>query len=174
MPVDMRIQTSTLEHASRRPRPYAAFLSALLLAIGFTAACGSDDNGSGVTNTPTVPTTAITGICSDPIPALTAEPITEERLLAAIDKMGAVKAAAEVGDQSAANAAFASDAHTVTHDIDPPLRAEDPQLAQDLCAAIVLIEEEFGTGRDLGAVAASAETAVGLLEESGRLLGLFD
>jgi len=170
----MRIQTSTLEHAYRRPHPYAAFLTALLLAICFTAACGSDDSEPGPTVTPAGPTTGITGICSAAIPALTAEPVTEERLLAAIDKMGELKAAAEAGDQAAANAAFAGDAHTVTHDIDPPLRAEDPQLAQDLCASIVVIEQEFGAGRDLGAVAASSETAAGLLEESGRVLGLFD
>ena len=170
----LRVQTGVPEHANRRLSAYAAFLAALLLAICFTAACGSDDNEPGTTVTPSSPTTAIAGICSAAIPALTAEPVTEARLLAAIDKMGEVKAAAAVGDQAAANAAFAGDAHTVTHDIDPPLRAEDPQLAQDLCASIVVIEQEFGAGRDLGAVAASAETAAGLLEESGRVLGLFD
>lgn len=85
-----------------------------------------------------------------------------------------MKAAAAAGDQAAAEAAFVGDAHTVTHDIDPPLRAEDPQLAEDLCASIVIIEQEFGGGSDLGAVVASAEVAAGLLEESGRLLGLFD
>ena len=170
----MSIQTSIPEHANRRPRPYAAFLSALLLVIGFAAACGSGGDEPGVTNTPATSTTGSTGTCSGPVPALTAEPVTEARLLAAIDKMGEVKAAAAAGDRAAANAAFAGDTHTVTHDIDPSLRAEDPQLAQDLCAAIVLIEEEFGAGRELGAVAASAETAAGLLEESGRLLGLFD
>ena len=170
----MRIQLSAPEHANRRPRRYAAFLAALLLAICDTAACGSDDSEPGATVTPAGSTTDITGICSGPIPALTAEPVTEERLLAAIDKMGDVKAAAEAGDQAAANAAFAGDTHTITHDIDPPLRAEDPQLAQDLCASIVLIEQEIGAGRDLGAVAASAGVAAGLLEESGRLLGFFD
>jgi hypothetical protein len=170
----MRIQLSFPEHANRRPRPYVVFLTALLLAICFTAACGSDDSQPDATVTPAGPTTDIAGICSGPIPALTADPVTEERLLAAIDKMGEVKAAAAAGDHAAANAAFAGDAHTITHDIDPLLRAEDPQLAQDLCASIVLIEQEFGAGRDLGAVAASAEVAAGLLDESGRLLGPFD
>ena len=170
----MRIQTSIPEHANRVPRLYAALLTALLLALCLTAACGSDGDAPGVTVTPASATTDITSICSGPIPPLTAEPLTEERLLAAIDKMGDVKAAAEVGDQAAANAAFGGDTHAVTHDIDRPLRAEDPQLAQDLCAAVVLIEQEFGAGRDLGAVAASAEAAADLLEESGRLLGFFD
>ena len=88
--------------------------------------------------------------------------------------MGDVKAAAETGDQAAASAAFAGDTHTVTHDIDPPLRAQDPLLAQDLCASIVLIEQEFSGNGNLEAVAVSAEVAAGLLEESGRVLGLFD
>jgi hypothetical protein len=170
----MRIQRGIPEHANPRRRSFAACLAALLLVIGFTAACGSDDSDPSATVTPSGPTTDITGICSGPIPPLTAEPVTEARLRAAIDKMGDVKAAAEVGDQAAASAAFAGDAHAVTHDIDPPLRGEDPQLAQDLCASIVVIEQEFGSGRDLGAVAAAAETAAGLLEESGRVLGLFD
>ena len=139
-----------------------------------TAACGSDDNGSDLTSIPALPTTGITGICAGPIPALTAEPVTEARLLEAIDKMGQVKAPAANGDQAAANAAFAGDTHAITHDIDPPLRAEDPQLAQDLCASIVIIEQEFGAGHDLGTVAASADVAAGLLEESGRVPGLFD
>ena len=169
----MRVQTSVSEPVNRRLSAHAAFFAALLLAICFTTACGSDNNEPSTTVTPSSPTTGITGICSAAIPALTAEPVTEARLLAAIDKMGEAKAAAAAGDQAAANAAFAGDAHTVTHDIDPPLRAEDPQLAQDLCASIVVIEQEFGAGRDLGAVAASAETAAGLLEESGGVLGLF-
>jgi len=157
-----------------RPRRLS-FLAALLLVIGFSsAACGSNDNEPGDTTAPAGPTIDIAGICSQPIPALTAEPVTEARLQAAIDKMGEVKTAAEAGDRATANAAFAGGAHTVTHDIDPPLRAADPLLAQDLCASIVVIEQEFGANGDMRAVAEEADTAAGLLEESGLVLGLFD
>jgi hypothetical protein len=149
-------------------------VATLLLAIAFVAACGSDGSDTGATDTPAAPTADVTSTCARPVPALTTEPVTKERLQAAIDKMGEVKAAAEAGDQAAANAAFAGDTHTVTHDIDPPLRAADPLLAADLCASIVLIEQAFGAGGDLEAIAPPANIAAGLLGESGRALGLFD
>ena len=152
----------------------SALPAALLLVIGLSAACGSDDDEPGATTAPAIPATDITVICSRSIPALTAEPVTEARLQAAIDKMGEVKTAAAAGDQATANAAFAGDTHTVTHDIDPPLRANDPLLAQDLCASIVLIEQEFGANGDMRALTEEADTAAGLLEQSGQVLGLFD
>jgi hypothetical protein len=86
--------------------------------------------------------------------------------------MNDVQQAAEVGDDAAARAAFSGDAHGITHDIDQPLRAADPILAQDLCASIVIIEEQFGGASDLQAVSAAAGVAAELLQDSGDALGL--
>ena len=170
----MRLQSTAAHRVAVWPRPYTVLLVALLLTITLSVACGSDNGESGATSSPATPTTDVSGICSNPIPALTSEPVTKERLQSAISKMREVKSAADAGDQATAIFAFSGDTHAVTHDIDSLLREKDRLLAQDLCASIVLIEEEFGGTRDLQAVAPAAEIAAGLLEESGRQLGLSD
>jgi hypothetical protein len=147
-------------------------LAAILLTIGLAVACGSD----GAQNDGDTParTRDPNGICVRPIAALTAEPVTAERLEAAITRMREVQSAAEAGGAQAANAAFVGDTHDITHDIDPPLRAVDPLLAQELCASILVIEQQLGTEPDLAVVAAEGEVAAGLLQDSGRALGLLD
>jgi hypothetical protein len=100
--------------------------------------------------------------------------VTRARLEAAIAKMREVETAAEAGGVQAANAAFAGDTHDITHDIDPPLREADELLAQDLCASIVAIEQELGREPDLELLATRADIAAGLLEDSGRALGVLD
>ena len=148
-------------------------LIAFCLTIALAVACGSGDEQTGGGRT-AAPTQDNSALCARPVPALTAEPVTRERLQAAIDKMREVSSAAEAGGTQAANAAFSGDTHTITHDIDPPLRAADQQLAQDLCAAIVVLEQQFGANPDLVVVADQSAVAAGLLEESGRELGVFD
>jgi hypothetical protein len=132
-------------------------------------ACGSGDDAP----TP-VPTTDNRALCSRPIPALTQQPVTRERLEAAIVKMREVQTAAENGGDQAANAAFAGDTHAITHDIDPPLRAADAELAQELCAAIVVIEQQLGMTPDLRLVGEQAALSADLLQRSGDVLGVFD
>jgi hypothetical protein len=132
-------------------------------------ACGSDGDrgesrGALITQ----------GVCSRPVPALTDEPVTRERLEAAIEKMRELETAAAAGGAQAANAAFAGDTHAVTHDIDPPLRAADPALAEELCAAVVVIEQQLGGNPDLQVLAREAGKAARSLEESGTVLGVLD
>jgi hypothetical protein len=98
--------------------------------------------------------------------------VTRERLEAAVQKMTEVQQAAAAGDDAAARAAFSGDAHGITHDIDQPLRAADPLLAQDLCASIVIIEEQFNGPGDLQAVSIAAGVATELLQDSSDALGL--
>jgi len=156
-------------------RPIALFITGALVAV-LLAACDSSDEGPGTAPTSTVatPPAGTSGVCARAIPPLTTGPVTKERLQASIDKMREVRLAAEAGDAAGARDAFSGDAHAVTHDIDQPLRAADPLLAADLCESIVIIELEFGVQPDLEAVAGAAEISAGLLEESGRALGLTD
>jgi hypothetical protein len=152
------------------------FVASWALIAVFVAACGSDngdeaDTAGSPANASEVPA-EVTAICVRPVPPLTGNPVTKERLESTIQKMGEVQQAAEAGNGVAASTAFAGDTHAVTHDIDQPLRAADPALAQDLCASIVIIEQEFGRVADLEAVAAAAASSVQLLQQSGARLGL--
>jgi hypothetical protein len=156
-------------------RPSALFLTSALIAV-LLAACGSGDDEPDPVSTSAAATqpAGTSGVCARAIPPLTAGPVTKERLQTSIDSMREVRLAAEAGDATGARNAFSGDAHAITHDIDQPLRAADPQLAADLCESIVIIEIEFGGQPDLDAVAAAAEVSAGLLQESGRALGLSD
>ncbi|MEX0683502.1 MAG: hypothetical protein WD904_04300 [Dehalococcoidia bacterium] len=118
------------------------------------------------------PVPGASGVCAYPIGAVSDRPLTEERLRSAIAAMREVSALAGAGDVPAAAEAFGGDAHNITHDIDLPLRNADPQLGVDLCESVLELELEFGGKRDAGIIAAEATTSAGLLEDSGRVLGL--
>jgi hypothetical protein len=144
------------------------------LAIVFLATCGSDDKGAATTSsTPSsAPQSTTAGVCARPIPPLTSGPVTKQRLEAAVQKLNEVQQAADSGDASTASAAFAGDAHDVTHDIDQPLRAADPVLARDLCESILILEQQFSGEQDRQTIAAAAGVSSVLLQDSGRALRL--
>ena len=147
------------------------------LVIGLLVACGSGGSEDAGLQARTPPATApqSTGaarVCVAPIPAVTSARVTSARVEAAAAKMNELQLAADSGDEAAARAAFAGDTHNVTHDIDEPLRAADPELALELCQRVLAIEEQFARTPDLQAVAAEAGASGELLRESGHALGL--
>ena len=149
------------------------------LVIGLLVACGSggsEDAGlPSRTPSATAPqSTDTTGVCAAPIPAITSARVTMARLEGAVMKMNEVQLAADSGDLVAARAAFAGDTHNVTHDIDQPLRAANPELARDLCESILSLEQQFAGSPDLQAVPAESGIAANLLQESGGALDLID
>jgi hypothetical protein len=148
------------------------------LAIVFFVACGaggSEDAGLPSRMPATAPqSTDTAAVCAAPIPAITAARVTTARLEGAVAKMNEIQQAAGSGDAAAARAAFAGDTHDVTHDIDEPLRAADPELARNLCESILSLEQQFAAAPDLQTVFAEAATAAELLLESARVLDLID
>lgn len=124
---------------------------------------------------PKAAVTAIPGAsepCAFPIGAIGVLPLTEERLTAAVATLRQTAEIARAGDVAGASAAFAGDAHNITHDIDGPLRAADPNLAVGLCESVLEIERQFATAADMAVIADESETSAGLLEEAGRVLGI--
>ncbi len=110
--------------------------------------------------------------CDQSVPPLSQNTVTSERLDGAIVIMRQLATVAASGDQTLADSLFFGDAHNVTHDIDGPLRAENPDLAKELCRNVVVMEEEFAGARRLDIIAGEAETVAGILAEAGRELGL--
>ena len=145
------------------------------LAIMFLATCGSGQDESAATTSPTpvsTPQSTTTGVCARPIQPLTSGPVTKGRLEAAVQKLNEVQQMADSGDTAAARAAFAGDTHDITHDIDPPLRTADPVLARDLCESILILEQQFSGEQDPQTIAAAAQVSAVLLKDSGRTLRL--
>jgi hypothetical protein len=112
--------------------------------------------------------------CAQPIGAVTMDPLTEARILAASEQMRETADRAASGDAAAAGAAFAGDAHNITHDIDGPLRQADAQIAVALCESVLAIEIELGGGQDVAVIAEEAERSADLLEDAGRALGIIE
>jgi hypothetical protein len=110
--------------------------------------------------------------CAFPIGAIGVLPLTEERLAGAVATLRQTAESARAGDVAGASATFAGDAHNITHDIDGPLRAADPDLAVSLCESVVEIEQQLAGTADAAVIAGESETSAGLLEEAGRVLGI--
>ena len=110
--------------------------------------------------------------CGQPVGAVTSNPLTEQRLQAAIEQLRRASALAEAGDQSGAESAFSGDAHNLTHDIDGPLRTADEQRAIDLCLAVVDIERHLGVNYDSAVMQQQAAAAADAIEQAGRSLGI--
>jgi hypothetical protein len=118
------------------------------------------------------PIPGASGACANPIGAVTADPLTAERLQTAADDLLEVSGLAGSGEVEQAAQVFAGDAHNITHDIDLPLRNSDTSLAVSLCESVVLLEVQMGGARDVTVIAREAAAAAGILEEAGRALGI--
>ena len=141
-------------------RDIVLFLSGLAV-IGVIAAAllfafiGRD--GQGATDEPTPLAYQLTpfAVCLGTMPALNAEPLTAAVFKAADDALSATIELADAGDVAGAAAAFVGP-HTLTHNVDGPLRQTDEALAIRLCNEVVMIEEELVAGRDPSVVAEQA------------------
>jgi hypothetical protein len=112
------------------------------------------------------------GVCDRPLGAVTDQPLTAERLLAAVDTFRQVGGTADSAPPEEVRTLFFADAHNITHDIDGPLRAADADLAVDLCEDVLVLERELAGEFDPAVVQASADGAADTLEASGRALGI--
>lgn len=108
--------------------------------------------------------------CRAPVGAVTEQPLTARRIEEAVARLRQVASLAKAGDQAGAEAAFAGDAHNITHDIDGPLRVNHEQIAVDLCLAITEIERNLGANYDGDVIAQQAEESARLLEDGARAL----
>jgi hypothetical protein len=112
-------------------------------------------------------------VCDQSIPTLTGEPVTPERLTGGILGLRAMADAARDGDVEQARVIMYSDAHNITHDVDPEIRPVDPGLARDLCVSILALEDEMKEGDpDLGTIISEAERSAVLLMDASEALGL--
>jgi hypothetical protein len=105
------------------------------------------------------------------IPPLSDMPVTEARIDAAADNLQGLADAAESGDLALAQTLFFGETHNLTHDIDPPLRETDDQLATAFCDNILTLENELPAGMNIGVIQTSAENAADQLQQAKGVLG---
>lgn len=146
-----------------------ASLPRLLITGVFCAGLFAASSLSGGARTATLAERA----CEQPVAPFTTQPVTPERLRAAITGMGELAGAAGRGDVGGAQALFfGTDTHNVTHDIDAPLGEADQALSKDLCRSMVTLEMQLAGDHDMDIVRREAETSASLLEQAAIKLDL--
>ncbi len=109
--------------------------------------------------------------CDSPLPPLGESEVSQLGFQTEEVGLTRVIEAATAGNLEAAQATFFGDVHNFTHNVDPPLRAVDEQLAKEICEAVVDIEEELIPPVDIGGVGREATTIRELLRDAAEALG---
>jgi len=110
-------------------------------------------------------------VCDTGLPPLTAQPLSDQRMAASVEGLTELQSAARAGDLDQVRVLIFSDAHAVSHDIDPAIRSLDADLATELCKSIVALEFEIAGQIDTDIIIEEAGGAARLMEEA-RLLFL--
>jgi hypothetical protein len=109
--------------------------------------------------------------CNNPLPPLTGTAITDARILTGIQALSDMTAAAQVGDRDRVRTLFfTEDAHNLSHDIDRPLRAQDPALAKQLCLSVIAFENQIAGPVDPGAVETNTKAIAGDFQQARGVL----
>lgn len=110
--------------------------------------------------------------CDDPLPPLGVSPITAAEFSVADLGLSQTVESASTGSVLDARRSFFGRVHNFTHNVDPPLRARDPDIARDLCERVLNIERELALGERPERIAIEAESIRQILLEAQDILGL--
>ena len=108
------------------------------------------------------------GVCDQPLSPITTQGITAARISRGLEELEALARGSDSGSLNAAAAFLNGDSHTLTHDIDKPLRLENPGLARELCQSVHGLEAELISSPVPTSVADKARNLAGLLSKAGR------
>ena len=109
--------------------------------------------------------------CDDPLLPLGESEISQMGFQAEDAGLARVAQAATAGNLEAAESAFFGDVHNFTHNVDPPLREVDEELAIELCEEITKIEEELALDQRISVIAGQATRIRGLIQDAAEALG---
>lgn len=93
------------------------------------------------------------GTCDQPLPPLNVSDISQDSFNDQYDVLGEVVGFLNAGDKNAAQTAFTGPTHNFTHNIDPVVRQQDPDLAKQLCEVVIEIENGLFDGGSTGSLA---------------------
>ncbi|MFQ5879060.1 MAG: hypothetical protein ACE5IZ_02655 [Dehalococcoidia bacterium] len=111
------------------------------------------------------------GTCDQPLAPLGLSEMTAAEFKAVDRGLADVAAAARVGSVAGAERAFFGPVHNFTHNVDPPLRERNPELAKQVCERVLSLEQEFDVGRRPEQIAAAAEDIRQFLRRAAQDMG---
>jgi len=109
--------------------------------------------------------------CNNALPPLGKSDISQAGFQAEDAGLAKVIQAATAANLPAAEDAFYGTIHSFTHNVDAPLRPLDEDLAKDLCASVIHIEEELAIDRRVDVIATDAARIRALLRDAAEALG---
>src|SRR5581483_11630744 len=109
--------------------------------------------------------------CDKPLAALGQSPITADEFQAVDKGLQDTIAAAQLGSLAGAENSFFGRVHNFTHNVDPPLRQQDPDLAKTLCRNVINLENEFSLQRRPQEIARLAQDLQTVLRQAAVELG---
>ena len=109
--------------------------------------------------------------CDNALPPLGRSDISQAGFQAEDAGLARVIQAASAGNLPAAEDAFFGDVHNFTHNVDPPLRPINEEMATDLCETVIHIEEELAIDRRVDVIASDAARIRALLQDAAVALG---
>ena len=109
--------------------------------------------------------------CDEPLVALGQSEISQAGFQAEDAGLARVAQAATAGNLEAAESAFFGDVHNFTHNVDPPIREVNEELAKELCEGVTEIEEELALDRRIAVIAGQATRLRELIQDAAEALG---
>lgn len=110
--------------------------------------------------------------CDQQLPPLGQSPIEATEFQAADQGLTATAEAARMGNLLAAQNAFFGRVHNFTHNVDPPVRAKDHNLAKTLCEHVFNLEREFAIDQRTQQIALEADSIRQILIQAAQVLGI--
>jgi hypothetical protein len=111
------------------------------------------------------------GGCDEPLAPLGSSQIKQETFDEVDVGLTNVLVLLEAGDRAGAEAAFYGPVHNFTHNVDPPLREVNEDLAKDLCRQVLDVENALSSRASDAEVAAIVASIQLILRDGAEELG---
>jgi hypothetical protein len=111
------------------------------------------------------------GTCDQELPPLGASEISQGAFDEEDEGLTRVIAFLNAGDRAGAESAFFGPVHNFTHNIDPPVRQQDPAVAKELCEAVIVVETTVQLGESSAKLAAEIQDMQNLIRDAAEALG---
>lgn len=111
------------------------------------------------------------GTCDQELPPLGVSEITEDAFQEEVNALSRVINFLNAGDRAGAEAAFYGPVHNFTHNIDPVVRAQDEDLAKELCRVVLDVEEALVESESSASVALMITELRDLIQDAAVAIG---
>jgi len=111
------------------------------------------------------------GTCGQALNPLGSSEISQSAFNEEDAALSRVVALLNAGDRAGAESEFFGPVHNFTHNVDPPVRQQDADLAVELCETVVFIEEGFARRDPSGPIANAIQDMQRLIRDSAVALG---